>query len=179
MPVGEVPSVAPCCRQQATVKLRTVLCVIEQRHLTGGVHRLSHVLVHEGRYESRKLQLHLRAIFHEVLVRVALQPLDGLIGTTQLHTQQLAATKQVVVLIGYRRSSTQVARRVRTFRLETDGRGFVRLQLYAAVQRVGARHLTEVDVRIFHRLQSSKVVVRVLQSSSRIRAACRQVRTLL
>ena len=121
----EMPFISPGRRKQTPVKLRTVLHIIKQRHLTGGVHRLPHMLVHKGRDESRKLQLHLRAVFHEVLVRVALQSLDGLVGATQLHAQHLAAMKQVAVLIGNRSCRSQITCRISTLGLETNRRWFV------------------------------------------------------
>ena len=175
----EAPLIAPGSREEPAVELRTVLHIVKQGHLAGGIDQPTDSPVDKGRDESGELQLGLGAIFHEVLIGVALQTADGLVGTTQLDAQHLATTKQVAVLISQRGRSAQVARRIRTFRLETQRRGLVVLQEDLAIQRVGIRHLLKGDIRIFHGLQASEVVIRILQTGGGIRTARMQVRALL
>ena len=157
------------------MELRTVLHIVKKGHLTGGVHLLTDMFVDKGRDESGELQLSLGTILHKVLIGIALQTANSLVGTTQLDTQHLTTTKQVTVLISQRGGCAQIASCIRTFRLETQRRGLVGLQLDMTIQRVSIRHLIECDIRVFHSLQTSEVVVCVLQTRSGIRTASMQM----
>ena len=90
------------------MELRTVLRVEEQRHLTGGDDAPTIAGTQEGEDETRERQTALQTVFEKVLIAVALQSADGLICTTQLHTQHLRPTEQVTVLIRQRNGCTQV-----------------------------------------------------------------------
>ena len=162
------PVVAPDGREHTTVELRTVLRVEGQRHLTRGDDPAAHLRTQEGEDKPREAQSALDTVFDEVLVLITLQTPDGLVGTTQLHTERLRPPEEVTVLIGQRGRSAEVTSRVRTLRLETDGRGLVRLYLDTRVEQRRVGHRLEVDVRIPHGPQSSEVVIGVLQGTGRI-----------
>ena len=150
------------------MELGAILRVEGHRHLTRGDDPATNVIVEEGHDESWERQPALDTVFDEVLILVALQPLDGLIGSTQLHAERLRPSEEIAVLIGQRGCSAQVAGSVRPFRLETDGRGLVGLNQYARVEQRRVRHRLEADVGIPYGSQSPEVVIRVLQVAGRI-----------
>ena len=150
------------------MELRTVLRVEGHRHLTRGDYFATYVRTQEREDKAWEAQSALKAVFEEVLVTVALQSSDGLVGASQLHAEGLGTPEDVTVLIGQRSRSTKVSRCVRSLRLETDGRGLVRLYLDARVEQRRVGHRLEVDVRIPDGPQASEVVIGVLQVAGRI-----------
>ena len=146
------------------MELGAILRIEGHRHLTRSDDPATNVIIEEGHDESWERQPALDTVFDEVLILVALQPLDGLIGSTQLHAERLRPSEEIAVLIGQRGCSAQVAGSVRPFRLETDGRGFVGLNQYARVEQ----RRVEADVGIPYGSQSPEVVIRVLQVAGRI-----------
>ena len=150
------------------MKLRALLCVIEQRHLTGGDGPPTYLTTQEGHNETRETQATLYTILNEVLITITLQSANSLIGSTQLHTEGLGASEQITVLIGQRGSGSQVACRIGALWLKTERRGFVGLYLYQRVEKGRVGILLETDVRIAYGSQSSEVIVGVLQVFSRI-----------
>ena len=161
--VLRIPPVVPPCRHHPPVELRTVLRVVEQRQLAGGYRPPAYLPAQEGHDESREAQPALQTVLDEVLVAVALQPSDGLIGSAQPDAQRLRSPEQVAVLIGQRGGGSQVARRVGALRLEADGRRLVGLQVHLCVERSRISRRLETDVRIAHGSQAPEVVIGVLQ----------------
>ena len=164
-----LPLIVPTGREHAAVELRTVLRVVHQRHLAAGDDAPAVAGTQEGADEPGERQAALQAVFEEVLVAVALQSPDGLVGTAQLHAQHLRPPEQVPVLVRQRDRRSQVARRVGAFRLETDGRGFVRLYQHLRIQECRAGYLLVVDVRELHGIQAAEVVVRLPEVRRRVR----------
>ena len=80
------PLVVPAGREQTTVELRTVLRVEEQRHLTAGDDAPAVTGTQEREDEPRERQTTLQTVFEEVLIAIAFQSANRLIGATQLHT---------------------------------------------------------------------------------------------
>ena len=101
------------------MELGTVLQIVEQRNFAGGVQTLAKPTREEWHDGAGELKTCLQRILRKVLIGIALQSTDGLIGTTQLHAEHLAATEEVAVLIGERGGGTQVASGVGAFGLET------------------------------------------------------------
>ena len=150
------------------MEFRTVLRVECHRHLTCGDNPSTHFRTQEGEDKAWEAQSALETVFEEVLVTIALQSSDGFVGASQLHAERLGTPEDVTVLIGQRSRCTQIARCVRTLRLETDGRGLVRLYLDARIEQRCVGYRLEVDVRIPDGPQSSEVVIGVLQVAGRI-----------
>ena len=151
------------------MKFRSILKVPAHRELTASRLSATEISGEERRHESRKHQLGLYRILRIVLVLIALQSGDGLVGTTQLHTQLLAATEQVPVGISERSRRTQVARRIGALWLEGNGRRLVGAYLDVAIQEIAVRHFGKSDIGILHRLQSGKVIVSALQGRCAVR----------
>ena len=168
------PLIVPSGREHSAMELRTILRVVKQRHLTGGSNPAPDVATQEGEDESWERQSALHAVFEVVLILIALQTSDSLVGTTQLNAECFRTLKQIAVLISQRSSSSEVASRIRSLRLETDGRGFVRLNLYVGIEQRGVGHLIETDVGIPHGTQSAESIIRVLQIAGRVEFACPQ-----
>ena len=145
-----LPTVMPSCGEHLAVELGTVLCVVKQRHLTGGDGTATHIAAQEGHDEAREAEAALHAVLDEVLIAVSFQSLDGLVGTTELHAESLGAPEQVTVLIGERCGSPQVAGSIGALGLKTDCGRFVGLQLDVGVEQGTVRILLETDVRVAH-----------------------------
>ncbi len=115
------PAVAPGSRDHATVELGAVLAVEHDGDLAQGVAVAAEVAADAGELEIGECQRHLGAILDVVLVVVALEPLDGLEGATQLDIEQLGAPEEVAVLIGEHDGGAQVAGRVGALELGVEG----------------------------------------------------------
>ena len=176
------PAIAPCRGEHAAMEFRTVLKVPAHGELAVGCLPLSETARKEGCHESRKHHLSFYGILLIVLVLIALQSGDSLVGSTQLDAQLLATPEEVSVGIGERSRRTQVACRIGSFRLEGDGRWLVGADLDMAVEKPVHRtvrwnlrctnrcaiyliisHFTESDIGILHSLQSGEVIVGSLQ----------------
>ena len=179
---GFCPAVAPCRGEHAAMEFRTVLKVPAHGELAVGCLPLSETARKEGCHESREHHLSFYGILLIVLVLIALQSGDCLVGSTQLDAQLLATPEEVSVGIGERSCRTQVACRIGSFRLEGDGRWLVGADLDMAVEKPVHRtvrwnlrctnrcainfitsHFTESDIGILHSLQSGEVIVGSLQ----------------
>ena len=173
------PLVAPSCCQHSAVELGAVLRVVYQAHIARGQRTTAEVATQEWHDESRETQSCLDAILRKVLIAVALQPLDGLVGATQLQAERLRASEQVAVLVGQRCCRSEVARRVGTLGLETQRARLVGQYLYLSVEQRGVGVLFKGDVGVSHGPQSAKVVVGVLQVGSAVQMACLYKRVLI
>ena len=160
---GFCPAVAPCHGEDATMELRTVLEVPGHRILRIGSLSSSEILRQQRCHEAWEYQLALYRILLIVLVLIALQSGDSLVGTTQLDTQLFATPEEVSVGIGERSRSTQVASRIGSFRLEGDGRRLVGADLDIAIELSAIGSFHESDIGIFHRLQACEIIIRTLQ----------------
>ena len=179
---GFCPAVAPCRGEHAAMEFRTVLKVPAHGELAVGCLPLSETARKEGCHESREHHLSFYGILLIVLVLIALQSGDSLVGSTQLDAQLLATPEEVSVGIGERSCRTQVTCRIGSFRLEGDGRWLVGADLDMAVEKPVHRtirwnlrctnrcainfitsHFTESDIGILHSLQSGEVIVGSLQ----------------
>ena len=160
---GFCPAVAPCHGEDAAMELRTVLEVPRHRILRIGSLSSSEILRQQRCYEAWEHQLALYRILLIVLVLIAFQSGDSLVGTTQLDTQLFATPEEVSVGIGERSRSTQVASRIGSFRLEGDGRRLVGADLDIAIEHSAIGSFHESDIGIFHRLQACEIIIRTLQ----------------
>ena len=122
---GFCPAVAPCRGEHAAMEFRTVLKVPAHGELAVGCLPLSETARKERCHESREHHLSFYGILLIVLVLIAFQPGDSLVGSTQLDAQLLATPEEVSVGIGERSCRTQVACRIGSFRLEGDGRWLI------------------------------------------------------
>ena len=170
---GVCPAIAPCRGEHAAMEFRTVLKVPAHGELAVGCLPLSETARKERCHESREHHLSFYGILLIVLVLIALQSGDSLVGSTQLDAQLLATPEEVSVGIGER-----VACRIGSFRLEGDGRWLVGTYLDMAVEKPVhhtvrctnrcainfiTSHFTESDIGILHCLQSGEVIVGSLQ----------------
>ena len=111
------------------------------------------------REQTGKLQFCLNIVFYVVLVLIAFETGDCLIGTTQLKTERLGATENIPVGIGDRSGSAKVARSIGTFRLETDAVATVGTQLYVAVEHQGVARLDHTDISITEGIKTSEGII--------------------
>ena len=179
---GFCPAVAPSRGEHTAMEFRTVLKVPAHGELAVGSLPLSETARKEGCHESREHHLSFYGILLIVLVLIALQSGDSLVGSTQLDAQLLATPEEVSVGIGERSCRTQVACRIGSFWLEGDGRWLVSADLDMTVEKPIHRtirwnlrctnrcainfitsHFTESDIGILHCLQSGEVIVSSLQ----------------
>ena len=150
------------------MKFRTVLRVIEQRYLTGSNSPATHLTTQERHDETRESQTALQTILHKVLITITLQSANGLISTAQLHAERLRAPEEIPVLIGQRRSGTQVTRRIRSLWLETQCRRLIGLDLYLHVDLGRIRRGLEINIGIPYGTQTAKMVIGILEAISRV-----------
>ena len=120
-----VPFIAPTGIHHTTQKLGTILQIVQQRDLRRCVDTLTERVGQKGGNESWERQTRLQTVFQEVGVGIALESLDGLIGSAQFDGEQFGTTEDVTVLIGQRGGKSQVTRGIGTFWLKRNRRRFV------------------------------------------------------
>ena len=131
------PAVGPGTGEHAAVKLWAVLHVVHEPGLGGALDEPLVVEVDEGYEQGGEAQVRLHAPLRVVLVGVALQARDGLVGTAELQRELFGGVEEVAVGVAQRHGRAQVARGVGAFHFHLEAVGLVAAGSDFAEQAVG------------------------------------------